>query len=68
MPDEVYKIFKDEYLNKCAPVDIPEAHYVQKQNGTICAAITASANGEQTIIQQRATDVLTLWQMLSSRL
>ena len=31
MPDEVYKIFKDEYLNKCAPVDIPEAHYVQKQ-------------------------------------
>ena len=45
MPDEVYKIFKDEYLNKCAPVDIPEAHYVQKQNGTICAAITASVNG-----------------------
>ncbi|WP_178182830.1 2-isopropylmalate synthase [Ruminococcus sp.] len=45
MPDEVYKIFKDEYLNKCTPVDIPEAHYVQKQNGTICAAITASVNG-----------------------
>ena len=45
MPDEVYKIFKDEYLNKCEPVDIPEAHYVQKQNGTICAAITASVNG-----------------------
>ena len=39
------QIFKDEYLNKCAPVDIPEAHYVQKQNGTICAAITASVNG-----------------------
>ncbi len=31
MPDEVYKIFKDEYLNKCAPVDIPEAHYVQNR-------------------------------------
>ena len=45
MPDEVYKIFKDEYLNKCALIDIPEAHYVQKQNGTICAAITASVNG-----------------------
>lgn len=47
MPEEVYRIFKDEYLNKTAPVDIIEAHYVQKADGVIGAAVTAEVNGEK---------------------
>ena len=37
-PDEVAQVFYDTYLNKCTPVDIPDAHFIQK-NG-IFAAIT----------------------------
>lgn len=46
-PEEVYHIFKDEYLNKTSPVDITEAHYVQKAGGVIGAAVTATINGEK---------------------
>lgn len=46
MPDEVYKIFKDEYLNQVLHLLIFLRHTMfRKQNGTICAAITASVNG-----------------------
>ncbi len=47
MPEEVYHIFKDEYLNKTSPVDIIEAHYVQKADGIIGAAVTAEVSGEK---------------------
>lgn len=47
MPDEVYKIFKAEYLNKNNPIDVTEAHYVQKNNGVIGAVITAVINGKE---------------------
>ena len=47
MPDEVYHIFKEEYLNKTAPVDITEAHYVQKSDKAIGSAVTAVINGEK---------------------
>ena len=47
MPDEVYAIFKQEYLNKAEPVDITEAHYVQKAEGHIGSAVTAVINGEK---------------------
>ena len=39
-PDEVAQVFYDTYLNKCTPVDIPDAHFIQK-NG-IFAAITVT--------------------------
>ena len=39
-PDEVAQVFYDTYLNKCNPVDIPDAHFIQK-NG-IFAAITVT--------------------------
>lgn len=38
--DEVAQVFYDTYLNKCTPVDIPDAHFIQK-NG-IFAAITVT--------------------------
>ena len=40
LPDEVAQVFYDTYLNKCTPVDIPDAHFIQK-NG-IFAAITVT--------------------------
>lgn len=46
MPEEVYRIFKDEYLNKTSPIDITEAHYTQEANGIIGASVTALVNGE----------------------
>ena len=39
-PDEVAQVFYDTYQNKCTPVDIPDAHFIQK-NG-IFAAITVT--------------------------
>ena len=39
-PDEVAQVFYDTYRNKCTPVDIPDAHFIQK-NG-IFAAITVT--------------------------
>lgn len=48
MPDEVYTIFKAEYLNKNTPIDVTEAHYVQKNNGVIGAVITAVIDGKET--------------------
>ena len=39
-PDEVAQVFYDTYLNKCTPMNIPEAHFIQK-NG-IFAAVTVT--------------------------
>ena len=51
MPDEVYTIFKDAYLNKTSPVEVTEAHYVQKNEGVIGAAVTASINGKMVQVE-----------------
>ena len=47
MPSEVHQIFKENYLNITSPVDVTEAHYVQKPDGSIGAAVTATVNGEK---------------------
>ena len=39
-PDQVFQIFRETYLNHTRPIDVPEAHFVQKDgilaNITIC--------------------------------
>ena len=45
-PDEVYSIFKEAYLNKTDKLSIEEAHYIQKADGVIGAAVKASLNGK----------------------
>ena len=43
-PDEVAQVFYDTYLNKCKPVDIPDAHFIQK-NGIFAAITVAMPDG-----------------------
>ena len=45
-PDEVYSIFKEAYLNKSDKLNIEEAHYVQKADGVIGAAVKVNLNGK----------------------
>ncbi len=45
-PDEVYQIFKDAYLNINKRLDVLEAHYVQKADGVIGAAVRAVLDGK----------------------
>ena len=42
-PDQVFQVFCDNYLNHTAPLDVPEAHYIQS-NG-ILTNITICMNG-----------------------
>lgn len=44
MPDEIYQIFKNEYVNINNKLKIAESHYVQ--NGEITANVTVDFNGE----------------------
>ncbi|MGN0633302.1 MAG: 2-isopropylmalate synthase [Oscillospiraceae bacterium] len=55
MPEEIYQIFKDRYLNKTSPCDITEAHYVQNANGTITAKVTAVVKPRNEIKIYEAT-------------
>ena len=43
-PDEVAQVFYKTYLNKCTPVDIPDAHFIQK-NGIFAAITVAMPDG-----------------------
>lgn len=43
-PDEVAQVFYDTYRNKCNPVDIPDAHFIQK-NGIFAAITVAMPDG-----------------------
>ena len=43
-PDEVAQVFYDTYRNKCTPVDIPDAHFIQK-NGIFAAITVAMPDG-----------------------
>ena len=40
---EVCRIFEQEYLNKCKPLNVAEAHFIQKQG--ITASVTLEMNG-----------------------
>jgi len=47
LPDEVYKIFTDNYVNIKTPLDVTEAHYVQI-NG-IEATVSMNYNGKSAV-------------------
>ena len=47
MPDEIYKIFKENYLNIDAPVKVHESHFVQDADGRISAKVTVSKDGSE---------------------
>lgn len=49
MPDEVYEIFKTNFVNKVTVLDIPECHFVQAKDGSIQAFATISYNGTEKI-------------------
>ncbi len=46
-PRDIYSVFKDQFLNKKAPFEIPEAHYIQKEDAheRIYAMVTAVEDG-----------------------
>ena len=47
-PDEVYKIFKDDFVNIETHLKVPEAHFKQEPSG-ITATVTMEIDGEQRI-------------------
>lgn len=51
-PKEVYDIFKENYLNVKAPVDVPEAHFVQEPDKTISAKVTVAIEGRETKVYE----------------
>ncbi len=48
MPDEIYKLFVDQYENIKEPYDIQEMHF--KQHDGIIAEVTASCKGKTNVI------------------
>ncbi len=54
MPQEVYEIFKETYLNIKTKVNVVEAHYVQQPNDTITAFVTAEIAGKDRVITYKA--------------
>ena len=45
--EEIYEIFENTFLNKTAPLNVPESHY--KQNGGIQAEVTICMKGDTTV-------------------
>ncbi|MGN0601360.1 MAG: 2-isopropylmalate synthase [Oscillospiraceae bacterium] len=52
MPQEIFDIFKQNYLNIKTPVNVPEAHYVQQKNGEITANVTIEIDGKGKAVYQ----------------
>ena len=51
-PDEVYEIFKKEYLNKATFVNATQEHYTQLEGERILAKVTASVGGGEAKIYE----------------
>ena len=49
-PEEVYNIFKENYLNVRTPIDVTEAHFKQEEGGRISTEITAVIPGKGTAV------------------
>ncbi|MCH5209091.1 MAG: 2-isopropylmalate synthase [Oscillospiraceae bacterium] len=47
LPDEIYSIFDNTYINKKSKLAVPEAHY--KQGECITAEVTAVAEGKKSV-------------------
>lgn len=50
MPDEVYGIFVDTYLNKTDKFKVEQAHYTQKKGGVIASDVTILRDGRVVMI------------------
>ncbi len=50
MPDEVYGIFVDTYLNKTDKFSVEQAHYTQKKGGVMSADVTILKDGRVVMI------------------
>ncbi len=51
-PDEVYDIFKKEYLNIATYVNATQEHYTQLEGDRICAKVTASVGGGEAQVYE----------------
>lgn len=49
MPNEVYDIFCEKYMNIDTPVKVIESHYVQQPDGRITAFVTADIKGREKV-------------------
>lgn len=49
-PEEVYNIFKENYLNVQTPINVTEAHFKQEDNGRISTEITAVIPNKGTAV------------------
>lgn len=49
MPNEVYDIFCEKYMNIDTPVKVIESHYVQQPDGKITAFVTADIKGREKV-------------------
>lgn len=47
MPEEIYDIFKENYLNISSPVKVIESHFTQEPDGNITAKVTAQIPGKK---------------------
>lgn len=50
MPEEIYKIFTENYLNVTAPVNVVEAHFKQENDGSISSEVTVAAPDKETAV------------------
>ncbi len=52
MPDEVYAVFKENFVNIETKLKVTEAHYVQEENGArIAAEVTVEYNGTRSVFK-----------------
>ncbi len=51
LPEEVFQIFKDHYINLETPISFPEIHYVQKGGDAIEAAVTIQYQGKAETVR-----------------
>lgn len=49
MPNEVYDIFCEKYMNIDTPVKVIESHYIQQPDGKITAFVTADIKGKDKV-------------------
>ncbi len=49
MPNEVYDIFCEKYMNIDSPVKVIESHYIQQPDGKITAFVTTDIKGKERV-------------------
>lgn len=49
MPNEVYDIFCEKYMNIDTPIKVIESHYIQQPDGKITAFVTADIKGRDKV-------------------